>query len=466
MFKDLGKIEKIPVAITIAGSDSSGGAGIQADLKTFAALNVHGTVAVTCITAQNTYSITAIECVKPDTVREQIRQVAEDMGINAGKTGMLYSREIIKVVSEEVSKYNFPLVIDPVMSAKSGKPLLEPGAEEALIEHLFPLALIVTPNKFEAEKLTGKSIDGIDDAKKAAREICSMGPQAALIKGGHLNIAEDSIDILYYKGRYRIFSVKRLNVETTHGTGCSFSAAITAFLARGEKLPSAVKYAKDFITQAIKFGLNVGKGVKPVNPMAPLYREAAKYHVLKSIEKARRILEATPSVANLAPEVGINIAMALPYAEDLHDVAALPGRLMKVPGGVKSSLPPEFGVSSHLARYLLEVMKYDSGKRAAINIKFSKDLLEVLKLMGLKISFYDRREEPLEVKNVEGLTIPWGVKQAILRLGEIPDVIYHTGDFGKEPMIVLFDEDAAKLAEKIIKIASKYRRLAKSPPSS
>jgi len=462
MLKTLEDMGKIPVAITIAGSDSSGGAGIQADLKTFAALNVYGTTAITCITAQNTYSIAAVECVKPDIIREQIRQVAEDMGINAGKTGMLHSREIIKAVSEEISKYNFPLVIDPVMVAKSGKPLLEPGAEDALKEYLFPLALIVTPNKFETERLTGKSINSIDDAKKAAREICSMGPKATLVKGGHLNTAEESIDVLYYEGRYRIFSVKRLNVETTHGTGCSFSAAITAFLARGEKLPLAVKYAKDFITQAIKFGLNVGKGVKPVNPMAPLYREAAKYIVLKSVEDARRILEATPNIADLAPEVGINIAMALPYAEDPNDVAAIPGRLMKVPGGVKSSSPPEFGASGHLARYLLELIKYDSSKRAAINIKFSEDLLKILKLMGLKISFYDRREEPPEVKSVEGMTIPWGVRQAIFRLGETPDVIYHMGDLGKEPMMVLFDENAVKLAKKVTRIALKYRQLTKS----
>jgi hydroxymethylpyrimidine/phosphomethylpyrimidine kinase len=196
--------------------------------------------------------------------------------------------------------------------------------------------------------------------------------------------------------------------------------------------------------------------------MAPLYREAAKYIVLKSVEDAGRILEATPNTAYLAPEVGINIAMALPYAEDHNDVAAIPGRLMKIPGGVKSSLPPEFGVSSHLARYLLELIKYDSSKRAAINIKFSEDLLEVLKLMGLKISFYDRREEPPEVKNVEGMTIPWGVKQAIFRLGETPDVIYHMGDFGKEPMIVLFDEDAVKLARKVTRIALKYKQFIKS----
>ncbi|MEM2539298.1 MAG: bifunctional hydroxymethylpyrimidine kinase/phosphomethylpyrimidine kinase, partial [Candidatus Bathyarchaeia archaeon] len=345
--------KKIPVAMTIAGSDSGGGAGIQADLKTFAALGVHGTTAITCITAQNTYSVTAIECVKPEIVKEQIRQVAEDMGIDAGKTGMLYTEEIIRAVSEEVSRHGFPLVVDPVMVAKYGAPLLKPEAENALKRLLLPLATVVTPNKFEAEKLIGREIRDVEDAKKAAEEICSMGPRAVIVKGGHLNTPEEAIDVLYYKGESMIFRVPRAYAKTTHGTGCSFSAAITAFIAKGEDIPSAVKHAKDFITYAIKFGLEVGKGAGPVNPLAVLYREAARYSVLKSVSEAKRILESSPHVASLVPEVGINVAMALPYAESIKDIAAIPGRLMRVFDNVRASSCPEFGASSHLARYLL-----------------------------------------------------------------------------------------------------------------
>lgn len=444
--------ERIPVAMTIAGSDSGGGAGIQADLKTFAAIGVHGTTAITCVTAQNTYSVTSIECLRPEIVKEQIRQVVEDMGVDACKTGMLYTGDIIKAISEEISGYKFPLVIDPVMVAKSGALLLKPEAEEALKKYLFPLALVVTPNKFEAERLSGKRIKNINDAKEAAEEICSLGPQAVVIKGGHLNTVE-AIDIFYYKGEYEILSSERLNVKTTHGTGCSFSAAITAFLARGEELPLAIEYAKDFITKAIKFGLNIGKGAGPVNPMASLYREAARYNVLRSIREAIKILESSPHTANLTPEVGINVAMALPYAESINDIAAIPGRLVKVFNSVKSSSCPEFGASSHLARYLLEIMRYDAKKRAAINIKFSESLLAFLKGMNLKISFFDRREEPDEIKRTEGMTIPWGVRQAIARIGEAPDVIYHMGDLGKEPMIVIFGEDAVLLAKKIVELA-------------
>lgn len=451
---------RIPVALTIAGSDSGGGAGIQADLKTFAALGVHGATAITCVTAQNTHSLTAVECVRPQIVREQIRQVVEDIGVDAGKVGMLYSEEIIRAVAEEILKYRFPLVVDPVMVAKSGAPLLRPEAEEALKRYLLPLATIVTPNKFEAERLAGGKIEDLNDAKKAAKEICcSIGPQAVVIKGGHLDLDDEVYDVLYYRGEYRIFRTRRLDAKTTHGTGCSFSAAIAAFLAMGKDLSAAIERAKAFVTQAIKFGLNIGKGVGPVNPMAPLYREAAKYSVLRSVNEAKKILESSPHVADLAPEVGINVAMALPYAENIVDVVAIPGRLMKVFGGVRSSSCPEFGGSSHLARYLLEMVKHDPEKRAAINIKFSEDALILLKEMNLKISFYDRREEPPEIKHVEGMTIPWGVNQAISRIGEVPDVIYHMGDFGKEPMIVIFNADAAELAKKIIEVASRLRSL-------
>jgi hydroxymethylpyrimidine/phosphomethylpyrimidine kinase len=273
-----------------------------------------------------------------------------------------------------------------------------------------------------------------------------------VIKGGHLDAA-NAVDVLYYRGGYRIFEAERLSVNTTHGTGCSFSAAIAAFIARGNDIPLAIEKAKDFITYAIKFGLNIGRGVGPVNPMAQLYKEASKYQVLKNVDQARRILESSPNTIFVTPEVGINIAMALPYAESLEDVAAIPGRIMRAFSGVRSSSPPDFGASSHLARYILEVIKYDPTKRAAINIKFSEKILDTLGGKGLKISSYDRSEEPEEIKRIEGMSIPWGVKVAIEKAGYVPDVIYHKGDVGKEPMIVLIGEDAITLAKIVVEIA-------------
>ncbi len=448
----IGKIKRVPVAITIAGSDSGGGAGVQADLKTFAALGVHGATAITSVTAQNTCSVTAVEDLKTEMIREQIKAVAEDLGIDAGKTGMLHTEEIIKTVSSEVSKYNFPLVVDPVMIAKSGAPLLKPEAMNVLESFLLPKATVVTPNRFEAEKLADMEIKDLEDAKIAARKISEMGPKAVVIKGGHLN-GEEAIDLLYHNGEFKTFSAPRLNTKTTHGTGCSFSAAIAAELAKKSDIEKAVEKAKKVVTLGIRFGLKVGKGYGPVNPMAYLYRESSKYNVLTNLEEAKALVEATPEVAMLVPEVGMNIAMATPYAESVADVAAIEGRIMKTSEGAKAVGNPKFGCSSHLARYLLEIHKYDKNKIAVINLKFSEETLKILKDWGKTISFYDRTKEPEETKNVEGMTVQWGVREAIKQIGAVPDVIYHRGDIGKEPMIVVFGEQAYNLAKLIVQLA-------------
>ncbi|MGD8506838.1 MAG: bifunctional hydroxymethylpyrimidine kinase/phosphomethylpyrimidine kinase, partial [Candidatus Bathyarchaeota archaeon] len=234
---------KIPVAITIAGSDSGGGAGIQADLKTYAALGVHGATAITSVTAQNTQKVTAIADLDGEIITQQIQAVIEDIGIDAGKTGMLHTQKIVRAVASEISKYQFPLVVDPVMIAECGAPLLKPEAMETLRTLLLPRATVLTPNKLEAEKLADRRIEDIEDAKTAAKEISEMGPEAVVIKGGHLNLRY-ATDILYSKGKLEIIEAPRLAVKTTHGTGCSFSAAIAAELAKGRKISVAVENAK------------------------------------------------------------------------------------------------------------------------------------------------------------------------------------------------------------------------------
>jgi len=448
---------RIPVAITIAGSDSSGGAGIQADLKTFAALGVHGAVAVTSVTAQNTYSVKAVEDLKPEIVREQIRAVAEDFGIDAGKTGMLHTEEIISAVASEVARYKFPLVVDPVMLAKSGVPLLKAEAINAFKEYLLPKATVVTPNRLEAEKLANMKIKDLKDAETAAKKISELGPKAVVVKGGHLEEA-NAIDILYSNGETKKFAASRLNVKSTHGTGCSFSAAIAAELAKGMSIPAAVEKAKEIVTLGIRFGLNIGKGYGPVNPMANLYKESSRYDVLLNVDKAKALIEKSPDVSLLVPEVGMNIAMAIPYAENVNDIAAVEGRIVKTVDGVRAVGNVKFGCSSHLVKYILEIKEHDEAKVAAVNIKFSEEALKILEKQGMTVSFYDRSKEPLEIKFVEGKTIPWGVKEAIKRAGKVPDVIYHRGDLGKEPMIVIFGRSAYDLAKLVIRLAGRMKK--------
>ncbi|MQB00440.1 MAG: bifunctional hydroxymethylpyrimidine kinase/phosphomethylpyrimidine kinase [Actinobacteria bacterium] len=259
-------VEGIPRALTIAGSDSGGGAGIQADLKTFMALGCHGMSAVTALTAQNTRGVTAIHDVPPDFVEAQIDAVVTDIGVDAAKTGMLSSGEIIEGVARAVERHGISnLVVDPVSVATSGAQLLRDDAVAALMERLLPRALIVTPNLQEAALLTGRAIDSTDAMKDAATEIRDLGPRTVLVKGGHLH-EERAVDVFFDGTTHHEIAAPRFDTEDTHGTGCVLSAAIAARLAHGDRLIDAVQTAKEFVTGAIERGLKIGSGYGPVNP--------------------------------------------------------------------------------------------------------------------------------------------------------------------------------------------------------
>jgi hydroxymethylpyrimidine/phosphomethylpyrimidine kinase len=448
-------MRRVPVAMTIAGSDSGGGAGIEADLKTFSAMGVHGTVALTAITAQNTVDVYAIQDVNLDIIERQIDVVFEDLGIDAAKTGMLHRSEVIELVARKVREYKFPLVVDPVMVAKGGARLLKPEAEESLRKALLPVATIVTPNVFEAEVLSGVRISTLADMKAAARKIAELGPKTVVVKGGHLKNGK-AIDVVYIDGSFHELHGERIETKATHGTGCSFSAAIAAQLAKGINILDALKEAKRFIEVAIRYGFSIGRGHGPVNPAAWLELDAERYRVLENLSEAIKIIESR-SIAKLIPEVGSNLAMALPkpYAKSVEDVAGIPGRLVKIEDKVFALKNPIFGVSRHVARIVLKAMEYEEEFRAAMNIKYSKEVVETCKALGLTVSSFDRSEEPNEVKTVEGGSLPWGVGRAIEKIGKVPDVIYDLGDVGKEPMVRILGRNAVEVANKVLLIASK-----------
>jgi|YelNatPaOPRAMG01_1025707.scaffolds.fasta_scaffold96463_1 hydroxymethylpyrimidine/phosphomethylpyrimidine kinase len=441
----------IPRALTIAGSDSGGGAGIQADLKTFAALGVHGMSAITAITAQNTVGVTAIQDVDPEVVRAQIRAVVEDIGIDAAKTGMLHRRETIAAVSEELSRAGAPIVVDPVMVAKSGARLLEPDAVEALVKALLPISTVVTPNAMEAEALSGIRVADLEGAKGAAEAIARLGPKVVVVKGGHLS-GERAIDVVY-DGDFHLLDGERIPSRATHGTGCSFASAIAAGLAKGMDPLEAIREAKAFVAHAIRFGLEIGRGHGPINPMALLFNEAERYRVLRKLREAVDLLERSPIASKLVPEVQMNLAFALPNASGPRDVAAIPGRIVKIDGGVKASSPPEFGASGHVANTVLAAMRFDARVRSAMNIRYSGAIIEACRRLGYSLSSYDRRLEPPEVKAREGGTTAWGAEQAIRSFGGVPDAIYHEGDWGKEPMVTLLGRDPLEVVEKALRLA-------------
>ncbi len=252
----------IPRALTIAGSDSGAGAGIQADLKTFAALRVYGLSALTAITAQNTQGVHAVQDLPPELIRAQIDAVLEDIGADVAKTGMLSSPAIIEEVARCVSRWNLRLVVDPVMMAKSGDPLLQPEAVTTLSTALLPLAEVITPNLYEAEVLTGQRIETLDDMRAAAQVIYALGPRHVVVKGGHR--VADPVDVYFDGERFVELRGERILTRHTHGTGCTFSAAIAAFIARGLPMDAAVAGAKNYITEAIRHAPGLGSGHGPV----------------------------------------------------------------------------------------------------------------------------------------------------------------------------------------------------------
>jgi hydroxymethylpyrimidine kinase/phosphomethylpyrimidine kinase len=250
---------QVPIALTIAGSDSGGGAGVQADLKTFAALGVHGVCAITCVTAQNPRRVRALEPCSPKIVRAQIEAAFEELPPRAAKTGMLFSAKIIREVAQAFRGRRVPLVIDPVMIATSGARLFEADAMRALARELIPFAALITPNIPEAEALLNISIREPEHVRRAAREIYTRFGCMALVKGGHLRNASEAIDIFYDGKTELLLSTCRVRGVKTHGTGCAYSAAIVAHLARGEKLVRAVQLAKQFITAAIARSERAGR---------------------------------------------------------------------------------------------------------------------------------------------------------------------------------------------------------------
>jgi hydroxymethylpyrimidine/phosphomethylpyrimidine kinase len=252
------------IALTIAGSDSGGGAGIQADLKTFQAFNVFGVSVVTSITAQNTLGVRSIQDIDAEMVGDQIDMIMEDMGCDAAKTGMVSNEKIVKVIADRIRRHGIDkVVVDPVMVSKSGNRLLRKDAEDTFVKKLLPLAYCLTPNVYEAETISGLKITKVEDARIAAKKIGEMGAANVFIKGGHLE-EEKAVDILYSGKEYTVFESEKIDSRNTHGTGCTLSSAIAASLAQGENLLNAVRVAKEYITRAIENAPEIGKGYGPL----------------------------------------------------------------------------------------------------------------------------------------------------------------------------------------------------------
>ncbi len=429
------------VALTIAGSDSVGGAGIEADIKAFASQGVHGAVAITAVTAQNTQRVSAIYPMSADAVVAQIDAVLADLHISAAKSGMLHSQDIVSAVARRLSGRDIPLVVDPVMVAGTGDPLATETLLVALREDLIPIATIITPNIPEAEALVEYKIVDDRTVRQACRDIANMGAEAVLLKGGHMS-GPTCADTFFYNGK--VLQVEAPRIEGRgHGGGCILSSYLAANLAKGMGLWEASLAAKSSINDAIACQYAIGKGIPVVEPLGRQLRDGQRYQVAVRLRAA--ILEMIGILPReWVPEVGTNMVFALPGARDRDEVCALESRIVGLRDRVHSNSCVAFGASRHMAAVALAAMKYDGGMRSAMNLRYSDENIRALRKAGLSIGSFEQGEEPEH----RSPGLEFGTEDAIRTLGFVPDVIYDHGSPGREPMVRLLASSPEELVGK------------------
>jgi hydroxymethylpyrimidine/phosphomethylpyrimidine kinase len=445
----------VKIALSIAGSDSGAGAGIQADLKMFSALGVYGCTAITAITAQNTKRVAEIFEISPLMVEQQIRAVMIDMRPNAIKIGMVYSSPIIDAVYRSVKKTSkIPIVLDPILAAGTGAKLLRTEAYKSFVSKLIPLSTLITPNRMEAEKLADIMIKTENDAVEAARKINKLGAENVIVKGGRFGSAHVTDLLLDSKGNIMKFTNPVLKIKEIHGSGCNFSSAITAYLAKGMALADACKMANEYVHTAVRNAMKIGSGLHIANPLSVIYRDANRYHTMAALQQAVEQVSMLDGFYKLIPETQTNFVYALLNAVDVSDVAAVRGRIIKIENTAVPASYIKYGASSHVASAVIAYMSVNPDFRSAINIRFDEMIVDVCKSL-FSVASYDRTKEPKKIKRKEGSTVAWGILAALSN-NPLADVIYHTGDIGKEPMISLFGRNPTEVVNKIKAILKNY----------
>ncbi|MCX8205011.1 MAG: bifunctional hydroxymethylpyrimidine kinase/phosphomethylpyrimidine kinase [Candidatus Nezhaarchaeota archaeon] len=445
--------------LSIAGLDPSGGAGILVDAMVFQSLGFHAACVASSLTVQDTERVSAIVGVGTDLVKQQLEVVARDLEIAAVKTGALWSKENVRAVAEFLQRLSEkPCVVDPVLKAKRGEKLFEDEAVDELVGKLLPLASIATPNVNEASELTKIEIRAEGDVEDALLRLKELGVKVPLLKGW----VRDGkvVDAVLYEGRVHFLSGEPLS--EARGSGCVFSAALTAHLAMGLDPLRAVIEARKLTRKAIKRSNKVGSGFNVVDPAIRLRYEEARLRALEDVKRGVKELEAHPELSILMPEVRMNLVAIPEGAEEASEAVGIEGRITLVNGKLRASGPPWFGASSHLARLLVEVHKHLPEVKAALNIKYSPRVVEACRGLGLKLAKFRREEEPPEVREVEGASMRWAVEQVLRELREGVDAIYDDGGVGREAMVRLLGRSVDEVLGKAVKIASALSKRAES----
>ena len=410
------------VALTIAGSDSVGGAGVEADIKAMASQGIHAAVAVTAITAQNTTRVAGVFPLPPPEVVAQLDAVLEDVHVSAAKTGMLYSAGIASAVAARLSGENIPLVVDPVLVAGVGDALNREDLIGAMRERIIPLATILTPNVPEAEALVGYRIEDETAVRQACQDLCGMGAEAVLLKGGHMK-AEACTDTLYHDGKFLLMSGPRVEMRG-HGGGCILSSYLASNLAKGRGIWESALASKAAIDESIAARHPIGRGVPVVEPLGHMLRDAHKFQVSSRLRSAAR--EATKILSpDLMSPGGMSMAFALPGAETAMEVCGI-GTL---PGEASASMGCEsFGSAGAVGALVLSAMRLDGRVRAGIDLGFTEGIARAARESDLSCTtFRDGHRTSRET----GM----GTQDALTHLGFVPDVVIVRGGPGRGPVI-------------------------------
>ncbi|QLH10577.1 bifunctional hydroxymethylpyrimidine kinase/phosphomethylpyrimidine kinase [Nitrosarchaeum sp. AC2] len=429
--------------LSIGGSDPSSGAGIQSDIKTFDMLNGYGLTVITAVTGQNTSNFGMIQPVSKKILKNQLELLISDFKIDGIKIGMVYNSDIIKIIHNELKQLKIPIVLDPVIKSTTGGLLIKKNAIKDFKKYLIPLATVITPNKFEAEFLSQIKINSKKSLLKSALKIQKIGAKSVIITGIETKNEKISDFILEEKTKYIVSS--NIIPKTNHGSGCNHSSALLVSLVNGKSLKESAKFSKQFTYNSIKNAKNIGRGIeitqikKRDNIQIELSNGINKFIGIKNIYK------------NI-PECQTNFVFSKINPKSIKDIVGIAGRIVKTGNKVMVAGDLEYGGSKHVATALIAMNKKFPEIRSAINLKYNEENISKLKKTKLIISRYDRNSEPNKIKTKEGSSIEWGIKSAIKKLEAAPDVIYHKGDFGKEPMIIIFAKTPVSIIEKVSKL--------------
>lgn len=425
--------------LAIGGSDPSSGAGVQSDVRAATSLGAHCFCIVTAITAQNSTGFFGVEPVSPKAVKNQIDSVLSDFAVDAVSIGMVYDSKIISSVHAAIKGLSAPVVLDPVIRSTTGGTLLQKAALRDLKRLLIPLAHTITPNIYEAEIISGTKIKGVRDMKEAARKIAGMGATNVVITGCEFERNKIS-DFVYENQRYCLLSSKKIPGQN-HGSGGNFAIALAYSLSQKNKLAGAVRFAKKFAYEAIMESQGLGHGVKITNPK--------KDAMLGELAGAIREFQGLRDVTSLIPEVQTNFVYAKPAARAVDDVIGVSGRIVRAGRLAVVAGSIQYGGSMHVGTAVLTVKAKFPQIRSAINIRYDDDTIKKFQRAEYKILSYDRKKEPGRSRARENSTVSWGVASAIRNSDVPPDVIYHKGDLGKEPMIIVFGSSPKDVLKKI-----------------